>query len=280
MFSAGSAYEYLRGAAPRFGRAIKGFNRARVIFSICETINLYYNGVISMLCRGKRSPLQGCVFFLMRTVAALIIVLLPLSAVYGQYDSKKDLADLRSKTPEQRLSAAHKLAGKGSAKDKQKLREAVQAEKEAPVKSGMAEALAAGQTGEDTAGLVALLAPAEHQAVRASAAYSLGFSRTAAARDALLARLADAGEDKAVRLQAASSLLNYSAAPEVYAALRALCSDPDSELRAQGLTSFSQAYGLSRPEAVKPLLSAALADASPLVRKAAAAQLRALEVEK
>jgi HEAT repeat protein len=144
----------------------------------------------------------------------------------------------------------------------------------------MAEALASGQTAAGTETLISLLAPAEHPAVRTAAAYSLGFARTAAAREALLARLADPAENKSVRLQAAASLANYDAFPQTYPALTAAASDADQELRAQALVSLANAFGYSRQAEVRAALNAALSDASPLVRQAAADRLAALEVQK
>lgn len=52
MSTVGAVYGYFRLIKAR----LRGFN-------LCETINLYYNGLITVLCRGKEVPRQGVAVF-------------------------------------------------------------------------------------------------------------------------------------------------------------------------------------------------------------------------
>lgn len=283
MFIA-SAYEYLIGGARALARAlprpIVSSRSCDRKFNISETINLYYNGLISLLCRAKDTPRQGGSVFCMKLSAAIIISLMPLSAAFAQYDPKSDISDLRSKTPALRQAASHRLARSGGAQDREKLRDALRAESSPAVRAAMTEALAQNQGPEDTAELISVVARDASKAVRMAAVYALGYSRSAAAAEALRTLLAAGKEDRDVRQQAAAALANYPAFPETYPALLAAASDGDEAVRAQALVSLCNAYAFSRRAEVKARLNAALNDASPLVKKAAADRLAFLEAEK
>lgn len=231
-------------------------------FNICETINLYYNGLITVLCREKNFMRQGLVVFC-RHMNSLIITIILLAApalfaagnpqtITVEDEALKSarrarLAELAAveknpaatrvaplkalladKDPLVRGEAARALGRSKAPAALEELSSGL-ANEDANVRWGSAEGLA--ELG-DRRGVPALLKALGHaeRNTRWKAAQALGDLKDARAVDPLIAA-ARSDKYRNVRLAAIEALLKTGGA-KAKAALEGLRADPDSEVAA------------------------------------------------
>jgi len=231
-------------------------------FNICETINLYYNGLITMLCRERNLTRQGLVVFCQRmNRLVLTIILLGGPALFAAAAPKtitvedealksarrtrlaelaaieKDPAAARvaplkallaDKDPLVRGEAARAI-GRSKAPSALAELSAALAGEDKHVRWGAAQAL--GEMGDRRAvpALITALGHAD-RSTRWKAAQALGDLKDARATEPLAAA-ARADRDRNVRLAAIEALLKIGGA-RAQAVLNDLSSDPDPEVKA------------------------------------------------
>lgn len=218
-------------AAPQARREISRSG----LFNICETINLYYNGLISVLCREKNFARQGLVVFC-RHMNRLILTII-LFAAPAVFAAEKPKAQAKTITVEdEALKSARRAA----------MAEIAAAEK----KPGAAAALKAKLSDNDPL-------------VRGEAARALGGTKASGALEELTAGLGNS--DKHTRWGAAEGLARLGDKRAVPALIGALAhQERNTRWKA------AQALGdLKDARAVDPLITAARSDKDRNVRMAA-----------
>ena len=249
------------------------------IYNICETLFLYYNGLISVLCRDKKNQRQGLVVFCLSMLKLSLIVLLISASAAFAADTNEDLKLVSGKASAERLSAIERVSRSRDPRALQSLRSGLKAEKNKITRARIIEALGNVASPEAAPDLITELKGAQDENSRFAAASSLALSRSAAGRAALIA-VVPSSDTLSVRLASANSLTYYPPDDGIYACFSAALKDPLPEMRAQALTSLSLSFGVSRRKEVKAALQAASSDISGLVKKAAAERLEFMEAKK
>lgn len=234
------------------------------LFNICETFILYYNGVISVLCRERNPARQGVAVFCRRMNALLIMIFLlsaPAAFVAGKEPGRPGTVTVEDEAlksarraalaeiaaAEMKPGAAAALRQKLSDKDPLVRGEAAEAmgrSKDPAALAALTEALRS-EDGHTRLGAIgglaalgdrAAVAPLagalshEDRKTRWKAAQALGSLKDARAADALIAA-ARSDKYRYVRLAAIEALLAIGGA-KALPALEELKADQDPEVRA------------------------------------------------
>lgn len=223
MFSAGAACEYLR----RSSRTVRVcayccLNYAAGVyygFNIHETINLYYNGLISVLCREKSFARQGlAVFFALMFKSLIISALLAVPAVFA---------------------AAQPAAGPGADKTIAEKINAAGTENNTPAREKLYQELGESRAAAAVAVLSRAAMGDPEPGARIDAVLALRKIGGPAALKGLLEVLS-AEKHKGVRIQTVNSL-GFFSAPEALARLRDIAvNDPDKDLRIAAVLALSR----------------------------------------
>lgn len=223
MFSAGAACEYLR----RSSRTVRAcayccLNYAAGTyrgFNIHETTILYYNGLISVLCREKSFARQGLVVFFALMFKSLIIS--ALLAVPAAFAAAQPAAD-----PGSDKSLAEKINAAGT-------------ENNTPAREKLYQELGESRDAAAVAVLSRAALGDPEPGARIDAVLALRKIGGPAALKGLLEVLS-AEKHKGVRIQAVNSL-GFFSAPEALARLRDIAvNDPDKDLRVAAVLALSR----------------------------------------
>jgi len=242
------------------------------LFNVCETINIYYNGLISVHCREKIFPRQGLAVFCLsmpKLILKILIIAIVLAApAYAQpraaftdKEVKERIAVLKDakKDPDSRMEAARDL-GKANTKAARKaLRAAMRKEKNPGVKARLVEAFGEKPDKAAVEELGDMAREDESSDSRSAAVRALGFSRDASVVPLLIEKFNDQNEELGVRLRAADALTQYPT-DEVFNAYAAALSNPLREIRVQALVSMYNAFGSDKAR-VRPHLERMTGDA-------------------
>jgi len=235
------------------------------LFNVCETINLYYNGLISVHCRGKILSRQGLAVFCLpmpKLILKILIIAIVFAApAYAQPQAsftdkevKERIAVLKDskKDPDSRIEAARDL-GKANTKAARKaLRAAMRKEKNPGVKARLVDAFGEKPDKDAVKELGDMAREDESSDSRSAAVRALGFSRDASVVPLLIEKFNDQNEELGVRLRAADALTQYPT-DEVFNAYAAALSSPTREIRVQALVSMYNAFGSDKAR-VRPHL--------------------------
>lgn len=276
MFSAGAAYGYLRTIMSRQEGAVACFNAIAKKFNISETIVLYYNSLISMLCRERNIARQGLVY-ICRTMKRLSFIILALAAPAAAAEEEApppnpqiELAAaqaprLDSADMQERLDAINKLSALPEGGGAELLYARFPAEDDAYARVSMTEAFAALRSTTALAGLLLALEDT-NPSVRQAALIALSSFDQEAAVIPALERLAASEVDERVLRAAARTLGSYrdDRAADAAAYLLALEGRPELQLLAV------EALGRMGTPRAGAALDAAARERGGAVKKAAA----------
>lgn len=198
MFSAA------KGVERSSGRALD----RSYIYNICETPFLYYNSLISVLCRDREVPRQGLVVFYL-SMANLCLIILLLSPV-GVFAAEKTIAEkINAAGTEKELPKREKLYRElGDSRDAAAvavLSRAALSDAEPGARIDAILALRKIGGPEALKGLLAALAAEKHKGARIQAVNALGFFNAPEAL-AELRRTAGNDPDKDLRIAAVMAL--------------------------------------------------------------------------
>lgn len=277
----------IQGAAgvPKLSERVPACAR---IFNICATQNLYYNDLISVLCRERDFARQGPVSFLpdmaeqmtandalksirARVVAPVLRVFLPvLSALFflvlpqlsssvraQEPDVQSVIRELSDKSDSARAAAARKLGAAADPRAGKALSDGLKTEKNPYVRSRLVEAIGKRSDAGSAAELSAIARTDADEDSRLAAVAALGNSRQASVVPVLLEKFGDTKETLGVRLRAADALANYPT-DEVFTAFSAALGDGNAEIKRQALVSLYNGFAWDKQRTL------------PLVRRAAA----------
>ncbi|MCX5784358.1 MAG: hypothetical protein NTX59_01585 [Elusimicrobia bacterium] len=144
--------------------------------------------------------------------------------------AKTEINALSGKDASRRIEAAHKLGASKRADARKALVKQLKREKIPAIKRAVIEAMAGDSAAAGDAAVIAAAKTGADREVRASAAWTLGFSKDPSAYKALIAIMLDAKEAEPLRVRAASSLSNFQNA-EVFNAYVTAFSDASAEVR-------------------------------------------------
>lgn len=286
MFSAGSAYECFRVFASRQGGGVSCFNRAVSGFNICETIILYYNGLISVLCPGRKYTGQGLVSLCRPMTRLLLSIILTAAPAAFAADAAAPVnpqtelaavqaARLNSADMQERLDAVNRLAALPEGGAAEILYARFPAEEDAYARVSMTEAFAALRSSTALAGLLLALEDA-NPSVRQSAAIALSSFEAEAVTVPALERLAASEADERVLRAAARTLGSYRGDRAADAAAFLLSLEGRPELQLLAVEALGR-IGTPRAEAV---LDKAAKERGPAVKSAAAAAAARLKARR
>lgn len=286
MFSAEEAYGCLgRGLSAGLARLYMKISDHDTIFNIFETINLYYNCLISMLCRGKEVPRQGVAVFCsaMRkqiyridiyqyihgaaraiTVFLLAAALLPASG-FSQ-DTKAGLKSIRSGKTKTRAAGAMDLAKGRDKAASDGLVSAVKAEKDPDVRLHLVDAMG-NVGGAAAAAELAGLARNDLSAdVRAMSCLKLGTLNDKTSVPALKEIALNDKEETSVRIAAAGGLTFYLDEAGVPGVFEEVLKGKNTALKTGVVNALAR---VKRNETGRRLIELAAKDPAPAVKTAA-----------
>lgn len=285
MFSAGAAYGYLRTVMSRQGGAVSCFKNSKQGFNVSETIILYYNGLISVLCRERNIARQGPVY-ICRTMKRLSFIILALAAPAAAADEAPppnpqiELAAaqaqrLDSADMQERLDAINKLAALPEGGGAELLYARFPAEDDAYARVSMTEAFAALRSTTALAGLLLALED-NNPSVRQAALIALSSFDQEAVVIPALERLAAAEDDERVLRAAARTLGSCRGDRAADAAAYLLALEGRPELQLLAVEALGR-MGTPRAEAA---LEKAAKERGPALKKAAAAAAARLKAKR
>lgn len=266
MFCAKKTHGLIMAGLGRFLCARPGECCQSWLFNVCETIILYYNGLITVLA--PRRPLMtvkpgaGLVrYYLPMRTLGLTIILSAVIPAFLQASDKQTLTDsevqervsrLNDEDADKKLKAIVDLKkARGAKRARKALVKALKREKNNFMRARIVESLSENPDEVAKETLMELVRSEKDKGVRQAAVSALS-SIGAGAEPLLLERLGDEGEDAGVRLRAMDMLMQHPT-EEVFAAYVRALDSKEPKVRVQAVVSLF--YAFRQDEArVRPLL--------------------------
>lgn len=214
-----------------------------------------------------------------RSIVYVLGILFLLSVICeGQVNIATEVRNLKSKNIDKKLKSIERLAKSRNKDAVDQLVSHFKVEKSTMTKIKILESFSYCHNKDTIQETINVINTEENPDIRFAAVYSLGYAKDPSVVPVLIKIFLDDNEDLSIRLQAASSLVNYTPTEEIYQTFMKGLDNPNVKIKIQSIVSLSQSYGSVYPDKVIPVLQKLKDDTDPKIRQTAKQYLEFLGV--
>lgn len=214
-----------------------------------------------------------------KSVVYILSMLFILSMVCeGQVNIAAEVRNLKSNNINKKLQSIERLAKSKNKDAVDQLVSHFKVEKSTMTKIKILESFSYCHNKDTIQETINVINTEKNPDIRFAAVYSLGYAKDSSVIPLLIKIFLDDNEDLSIRLQAASSLVNYPPTEEIYQTFIKGLDNPNVKIKIQSIVSLSQSYGSVYPEKVIPVLQKLKDDTDPQISQTAKQYLEFLGV--